>query len=231
MASKQVVAMLEQEMSELKSAKGEVQRLRRECIKTIKRDCSSCIGNRECASSLENCSVDMGINTATHGSERKHDTKRASATTMDICQRFIIERCLVTETACFNVCRFISSKANKTCTAYDAAATAQRKLERGLRWVRQAEQFMYDDLFQIHAISFKTNVTSANLEQLFMDTSLEVTIFGQKQRLEGLRMEFNEFVKLSSEIAKYAWEWYQKTQAKSKSKSRHPDNRPRPPPS
>jgi len=229
LASKQVVAMLEQEMSELKLAKGEVQRLRRECIKTIKRDCSSCIGNNECARSLTSCLTDMGLKSPSNGSERKRDTKRASATTLDVCQQFTMERCLASETACYNVCRFISSKANKTCAAYDAAATAQRKLERGLRWVRQAEQFMYSELFQIHSISFKTNVTSASLEQLYMDTSLEVTIFGQKEKLEGLRMKFNEFVKLSSEIAKYAWDWYQKTQPQSKSKSRHPDNRPRSP--
>ena len=95
--------------------------------------------------------------------------------------------------------------------------------------MRRAEQFMYSDLFQIHSLSFKTNVTSGNLEQLYLDTVLEVTIFGQRQRLDGLRMDFNEFVKLSSEIAKYAVDWYQKTQPPSKSKSRHPDNRPRPP--
>lgn len=146
---------------------------------------------------------------------------------MDICHQLVLDRCLATETAPHNVCRFISSKLNKTCAAHEAAANSQRELERGLRWVKQAEQFMYSDLFQIHAISFKTNVTSANLEQLYLDTVLEVTIFGQRQRLDGLRMDFNEFVKLSSEIAKYAMDWYQKTQPQSKSKSRHPDNRPR----
>lgn len=146
---------------------------------------------------------------------------------MDICHQLILDRCLVTETAPHNVCRFFSSKLNKTCAAHETAAKSQRELERGLRWVKQAEQFMYSDLFQIHAISFKTNVTSANLEQIYLDTVLEVTIFGQKQRLDGLRMDFNEFVKLSSEIAKYAIDWYQKTQPQSKSKSRHPDNRPR----
>lgn len=225
LASKQVVAMLEQEMSELRSAKGKVQGMRRECARTIKQDCSGCIGNRECASFLVSCSSKIAKKMQTNSSEDKRNT-------IDVCQRFVMGRCLAAETACYNACKFVSLKANKTCAAYNAAAVSQRKLERGLRWVKQAEQFMDGNLFQIHAISFKTNVTSAiNLEQLYLDTSLEVTIFGQRQRLEGLRMEFNEFVKLSSEIAKYAWDWYQKTQPQSKPKSLHPDNRPRPPPS
>lgn len=229
MASKQVVALLEKEMSRLRLAKRDVQRLRRECVKTIKRDCSICAGNKVCASSLVTCLSDMGVKTPLNGSERKHDTKRASATPVDLCQHFVMEHCLATEAACYNVCRFISSKANKTCAAYEAAAASQRKPERSLRLMKQAGQFMYSDLFQIHAISFETNVTSTHVEQLYMDTSFEVTIFGQKQRLEGLRVKFNEFVKLSTEIAKHAWDWYQKAQPQSKSRSRHPDNRPRSP--
>lgn len=207
-------------MSNHKSAKGEVQRLRRECVKTIKRECTSCMSHGVCASSLSS----KASKTSTNTSERKRDTKRTGST-MGICHQLVMDRCLATETAHHNVCRFISAKLNKTCAAYEAAA----KLERGLRWVRQAEQFMYSDLFQIHAISFKTNVTSSNLDQIYMDTALEVTIFGKKQRLDGLRMNFNEFVKLSSEIAKYAVDWYRKTQPHSKTKPRHPDNRPRPP--
>ena len=218
--------MLESEMSKLKSAKGEVQRLRRECVKAIKRECSSCISHGACASSLSSFDPNKVLKSSTNTSEKKRDTKRATST-MDICHKLVLDRCLATETAPHNVCRFISSKLNKTCTAHETAAKSQRELERGLRWVKQAEQFMYSDLFQIHAISFKTNVTSANLEQIYLDTVLEVTIFGQKQRLDGLRMDFNEFVKLSSEIAKYAIDWYQKTQPQSKPKSRHPDNRPR----
>lgn len=66
-------------------------------------------------------------------------------------------------------------------------------------------------------------------EKIYLETTLELTIFGQKQRLEGRRMDFNEFMKFSSEIAKYAVDWYQKTQPQSKPKLRHPDNRPRSP--
>lgn len=229
MASKQVVAMLEQQMSKLKREKGQVQRLKRECVKTIKRDCSSCSENKVCDSSLVSCISNMALKTPINASERKYDLKRANATPVDVCQQFVMNHCLGNETVCSHVCRFISSKTNKTCAAYEGAATSQRKLERGLRWVKKAEQFMYSDLFQIHAISFKTNVTSTDLEQLYMDTSLEVTIFGQKQKLEGLRMEFNDFVKLASEIAKYAWDWYQKAQPQSKPNPRHHDNRPRSP--
>ena len=213
-------------MSKLKSAKGEVQRLRRECVKAIKRECSNCMSHGTCASSLSSFDPNKVLKSSTNTSEKKRDTKRATST-MDICHKLVLDRCLATETAPHNVCRFISSKLNKTCTAHETAAKSQRELERGLRWVKQAEQFMYSDLFQIHAISFKTNVTSASLEQIYLDTVLEVTIFGQKQRLDGLGMDFNEFVKLSSEIAKYAIDWYQKTQPQSKPKSRHPDNRPR----
>ena len=217
-------------MSRLKLAKGEVQRLRRECVKTIKRECSSCISHGVCANYLSNGNFKLksSVKTSTNTSEKKRDTQRTSLT-IDICQQVVMERCLATEATYHNVCRFISSKLNKTCAAYETAARSQRELERGLRWVKQAYQLMYSDLFQLHAISFKTNVTSANLEQIYLDTALELTIFGQKQRLEGLRMDFNEFVKLSSEIAKYAVDWYQKTQPHPKTKLRHPDNRPRPP--
>ena len=221
--------MLESEMSKLKSAKGKVQRLRRECIKTIKRECSSCLVQRLCARSLRSLGAgNRELKTPTNTSEEKRNTKRARSS-MEICQQLVMERCLAIETTYHNVCRFVSAKLNKTCAVYEAAAKSQRELERGLRWVRQAEQFMYSDLFQIHSLSFKTNVTSGNLEQIYLDTVLEVTIFGQKQRLDGLRMDFNEFVRLSSEIAKYAMDWYEKTQPPSKSKSRHPNNRPRPP--
>lgn len=222
MASKQVVSLLEHEISELKSAKREVQRLRRECDKAIRQDCSICTNDKMCVSSLLNCHIDTGTNKPFNGSERKHGPT-------DTCQRLVMERCLATETACFNACRFVSSKANKTCEAYQVAAASQRKLERGFQWVRRAERFIYSELFQIHAISFKTNVSSRTFEHLFMDTSLEATIFGQKEKLEGLHIKFNEFVNLSSEIAKYAWDWYQKAPPQNWSTPRHPDNRPRPP--
>lgn len=202
-------------MSELNSAKGEVQRKRRECVQTIKRDCSSCMKNRECASSLETCRTNLG--------GKRNPT--------DICPRFVMNGCLGSEVACHNVCRFLSSNANKTCATYNAAATSQRKLERGLKWVKQADRSMDGNLFHIHGISFKTNVSSVvDFEHFHMDTSLEVTIFGQRQRLEGLRIGFNDFVKLSSEIATHAWDWYQTAKPQSKSKSLHSDNRPRPSP-
>ena len=44
--------------------------------------------------------------------------------------------------SCHNVCSFLSSNANKTCATYNAAATSQRKLERGLKWMKQAERSM-----------------------------------------------------------------------------------------
>lgn len=221
LAAKQVVAMLEQEMSELNSAKGEVQRKRRECVQTIKRDCSSCMKNRECASSLETCRTSVGKKTPANSLGGKRNP-------ID-CQRFVLDGCLGSEVACHNVCSFLSSNANKTCATYNAAATSQRKLERGLKWVKQAERSMDGNLFHIHGISFKTNVSSVvDFEHFHMDTSLEVTIFGQRQRLEGLRIGFNDFVKLSSEIATHAWDWYQTAKPQSKSKSLHSDNRPRP---
>ena len=210
LAAKQVVAMLEKEMSELKSAKREVKRKRTECAQTVKRDCSSCMKNGECASSLETCRTSVGKET-------------------HVCQRFVLDGCLGSEVACHNVCSFLSSNANKTCATYNAAATSQRKLERGLKWMKQAERSMNGNLFHIHGISFKTNVSSVvDFEHFIMDTSLEVTIFGQRQRLEGLRIGFNDFVKLSSEIATHAWDWYQTAKPQSKSKSLHSDNRPRP---
>ena len=212
-------------MSQIKSAKGAVQRLRRKCAKTIKQDCSICNKDKLCASSLSQCAIDTGAKMVLNASRAKYDSKRANATKTDNCQRLVMARCLATDTTCFNACRFLSSNTNKTCAGYQADAASQRKRERRLRWVKRAEQFMNSDLFQIHAISFKTNVSSTNLQHLSMDTSLEVTIFGQREKINGLRIDFNDFVNLSSEIAKYAWEWYEKAQPK----PRHPDNRPRSP--
>ena len=218
MASDHVVSMLESEMSRLKSAKGEVQRLRRECNKTIKRECSKCMNLGVCASSFS------GAKTST---QKKQDTQRIGSP-LDLCQQVVMKRCLV-DPRYHNVCRFVRGKLNETCAAYRGAAKSQKDLERGLRWVKQADRRMYSELLQLHSISFKTNVTSANLEQTYLDTALELTIFGQKQKLEGRRIEFNEFMKFSSDIAKYAVDWYEKTQPQSKTKLRHPDNRPRSP--
>lgn len=224
-ASKQVVTLLEQEMSQIKSAKGAVQRLRRECAKTIKQDCSICNKDKLCANSLSHCTIDTEGKMTLNASRRKYDSKRGNITKTDNCQRLVMARCLATDTACFNACRFLSSKTNMTCARFQAAAASQRKGERRERWLKRAEKFMNSELFQIHAISFKTNVSSVNLEHVFMDTSMEVTIFGEREKINGLRIDFNDFVNLSSEIAKYAWEWYEKAQPK----PRHPDNRSRPP--
>lgn len=218
LASDYVVSMLESEMSRLKSAKSEVQRLRRECNKTIKRECFWCLNHGVCASSFSD---------AQNTTQKKRGTPRIGSP-LDICHQVVMKRCLV-NSGYHNVCRFVSANLSKTCAIHRSAARSQKDLEKGLRWVKEADQLMYSELLQLHSISFKTNVTSTNLEKIYLETTLELTIFGQKQRLEGRRMDFNEFMKFSSEIAKYAVDWYQKTQPQSKPKLRHPDNRPRSP--
>ena len=210
--------MLESEMSRLKSAKSEVQRLRRECNKTIKRECFWCLNHGVCASSFSD---------AQNTTQKKRGTPRIGSP-LDICHQVVMKRCLV-NSGYHSVCRFVSANLSKTCAIHRSAARSQKDLEKGLRWVKEADQLMYSELLQLHSISFKTNVTSSNLEKIYLETTLELTIFRQKQRLEGRRMDFNEFMKFSSEIAKYAVDWYQKTQPQSKPKLRHPDNRPRSP--
>ena len=194
-------------MAELKSAKGDVQRRRKACNKTVKRECSNCVHNKSCAEFLERCR-----------------SERELSPLADVCHLLVLDRCLPTEGACRNACALIGSKANETCASYEVAAKSQRELEQG---IRQAEHFMYKDLFHVHAISFTADITSESLDVIHLDTSLEVTIFGQKQRLDGLRMKFSEFISLSSEIAKYALEWYRNERPQDTTKERHADNMPR----
>lgn len=209
--------MLETEMTRLKTAEREVKRRRKQCAQVIKHECRKCLQNSTCKAELQRCYIMNRIKQ----SRKSHDNSELRK----FCQKTAIRGCHTTGTTCRRACASIDKKANETCKEFREAARAQHQLEKGLKWVKQAETYMNSDLFKIHAIWFEATFSQINLKKVFVDTSIEITIFGQRHRLKGLKLKFKAFARLSSEIAKHAVSWYRKT--KPRPKQRQMDNRPR----
>jgi hypothetical protein len=99
---------------------------------------------------------------------------------------------------------------NDSCLAYRKAAKALQKLEYSLQWVRQARFLISGSLFSIHSISFEAQTSPRDLLNTVVDTTFDVTIFGQRNKLRGLKLHLDSFSRLASEIAKQAVTWYDK---------------------
>ena len=66
-------------------------------------------------------------------------------------------------------------------------------------------------MFLIHSITFDTKLTPDDIGDIYVNAKLDVTLFGQKQRIEGVRLKFGIFARLASDIARYAVELFQKS--------------------
>ena len=200
--------MLESEMTHLKTAEREVKKRRKECAQSVKRECRKCLNNASCKAELETCHL-INRDKPPRNPQHNNELRR-------FCQKTAVRGCHTTGAVCKRACASIEEKANQTCKVFREASRSQHQLERGLKWIKQAETFMYSNLFKIHAISFEASFSQTDVKNTFVDTSLEITIFGQRHRLKGMRLKFKAFARLSSEIAKHAVEWYRKAQPRVK---------------
>ncbi|KAK3755318.1 hypothetical protein QZH41_014628, partial [Actinostola sp. cb2023] len=195
LASKHVVAMLATEMSKIKTAEKEVKQLSKDCSKSAQKSCAECMDQSNCFSALLSCYKGM----------LRH---RGATTLQSICHRIAADSRLATNNTCHKFIAVIGAYSNNSCFAYHEAANTLQKVQRSLRWVRQARVLVSGSLFNLHGISFEAEVLPINLRDTVVDTTFDVTIFGQRNVLKGLKLRFDSFSRLASEIAKKAFVWY-----------------------
>lgn len=183
--------MLEAEISQLKVAEKELQHQSKECARAAKNACHRCVGNSHCLAMLSLC-IQQRSNLES------------------LCERVVFDGCKQTNATCQGVCANLASYSNNSCLAYHNAAKAYKKLQYSLQWVRQARLLMAGSLFNIHSISFDAQVSPSDLMNTVVDTTFDVTIFGQRNKLTGLQLHLDSFSKLAAEIAKQAVTWYDK---------------------
>lgn len=189
--------MLEEEMSKITVVEKEVKQRSKDCIKTSKKHCIKCMDQPECLSALFTC-------------YKTNKPQKKSASLLSICQRLSLDSRLGTNTTCLAFSNAIGSYSNNSCLAYHEAAKRLQKLQRSLKWVRQARALVSGNLFNLHSISFEAQVLPSDLQNTVVDTTFDVTIFGQRNRLKGLKLHLDSFSKLAAEIAKKAFLWYNK---------------------
>lgn len=184
-------------MSQIKIAEKEVKQRSKDCIKTSKKHCGRCLNQRKCLSALLNC-------------YKSTTPQRKSSSLNTICQELSLDNQVEANNSCQTFISLIDLYSNKSCRQYHEAAKKLQKLKQSLKWVRQARALVSGNLFNLHSISFEAQVLPSDLKNTVVDTTFDVTIFGQRNQLKGLKLHLESFSKLATAIAKKAFMWYDK---------------------
>jgi len=184
-------------MSQIKIAEKEVKQRSKDCIKSTKNHCAKCLKHQDCLSALLNC-------------YKATTTQRKMTSLSAICQKLLLDDQLEANNSCLAFSSLIGSYSNNSCRKYHEAAKKLQKLQQSLKWVRQARALISGKLFNLHSISFEASVVPSDLQNTVVDTTFDVTIFGQRNQLKGLKLRLESFSKLAAEIARKAFVWYNK---------------------
>lgn len=176
--------------------------MRSECHLETKKICNACLRSSTCQRKLYSCKI--GLN----GEERRTYGKRSAK---HFCQRLLRDNCDFEPEDCKFVCKN-STAENHPCKSFDQSKRTVDDIKRGLFWVYQAKAIFTSDVFRVHGITFDTHLRPDDIGDIYVNTRLDVTIFGKRQRIDGLKLKFGIFARLASDIARHAVNWYQKSQ-------------------
>lgn len=200
-ASKHVVAILKNEKLKLQTARGEVSALRSDCHLASKKMCDNCFRSTSCQKKFYSCKNSLNP---------KERLKYGQNSARHFCQRLVKTNCNFGHDDCKFLCKN-STSGNNPCKLFDKSQRAVEDIKKSLFWVSHVRFLFTSEMFLIHSITFDTKLTPDDIGDIYVNAKLDVTLFGQKQRIEGVRLKFGIFARLASDIARYAVELFQKS--------------------
>lgn len=200
-ASKHVVAILKNEKLKLQTARGEVSALRSDCHLASKKTCENCFRSTSCQKKFHSCKNSL------NPEER---LKYGQTSARHFCQRLVKTNCNVGLEDCKFLCKNSTSDDNH-CKSFVKSQRAVEDIKKSLFWVSHVRFIFTSEMFLIHSITFDTKLTPDDIGDIYINAKLDVTLFGQKQRIEGVRLKFGVFARLASDIARYSVEWFRKS--------------------
>lgn len=193
--------ILKNEKEKLQTAREEMNAIKTECQTDSKRKCGICLKSSSCRSKLNSCKDKLTL-------QERLEYGRSSAA--HFCQRIIRNNCQLRADDCKIVCQNITRQ-NHSCRTLGKSQKAIEDSKRSLLWVSQVRALFTSGICRVHSITFDTKLTPDYIGDISVNAKLDVTIFGQRQQIEGVRLKFGQFARLSADIARNAVEWYRKT--------------------
>ena len=194
--------ILKNERLKLQTAREEMNVIKTECHRESKADCDVCLKSSTCRTKLESCREKLTL-------KERLEYSRSSAT--HFCQRIVRRNCQLTADDCQDLCQNIT-KTNHSCKTLEQSQDTIEEMKKGLLWVTQVRALFSSGFpFQIHSITFETKLTADYIGDRYVNAKLDVTIFGRRQQIDGVRLKFGQFARLAADVAINAVEWYRKT--------------------
>ena len=175
--------------------------MKTECLKSSKTECDVCLKSSSCRNKLDSCREKLTL-------RERLEYERSSAT--HFCQRIIRNNCQLKAADCKMVCQNITSN-NHSCKTLGQSQKAIEDMKKSLLWVSQVRAIFTSGLCRVHSITFETILTPDYIGDIYVHAKLDVTIFGQRRQIAGVRLKFGHFARLAADIARNAVEWYRKT--------------------
>lgn len=202
-SSKHVIAILKNEKLKLQAARNEMNALKSECQSEGKTLCDNCLASSSCRSKLHSCKNHL------KAQERRTFVKINSA--KHLCQRLVRDNCDLVHEDCKFVCKNSSAIGSNPCKSFDQSQRTVEDMKKSLFWVNQARAIFLSNLCHIHSITFDTRLRPDDIGDIYVNARLDLTLFGHRQRVDGVRLKFGIFARLASDIAKHAVDWYRKS--------------------
>lgn len=193
--------ILKNEKEKLQAARKEMNAIKSECQTDSKAHCDVCLRSSTCRNKLDSCREKLTLN-------ERLEYSRSSAT--HFCQRIVRNNCQLTDDDCKAICQNMT-ETNHSCRTLGQSQKTIEDMKRNLLWVSQVRAIFTSGLCQIHSIIFQTKLTPDYIGNVYVKAKLDITIFGQRQKIDGVRLQFGQFARLAADIARNAVEWYRKT--------------------
>ena len=193
--------ILNTEKEKLQTVREEMNAIKRECQTVSKAECDVCLKSSTCRAKLDSCRRKLTL-------KERLEYSRSSST--HFCQRVVRNNCKLTADVCKSVCDNITNT-NNSCKTLGESQKRIEEMKKSLLWVSQVKAIFSSGLCQVHSITFETKLTPHYIGDIYMNAKLDITIFGQRQQIDGVKLKFGQFARLAADVARNAVEWYRKT--------------------
>jgi hypothetical protein len=193
--------ILKNEKEKLQTARKEMSAIRTECQADSKTECDVCLKSSTCRTKLDSCREKLTL-------KERLEYSRSSAT--HFCQRVVRNNCQLTADDCKALCQNIT-KTNHSCKTLSQSQKTLQQMKKSLQWVGTVRAMFSSGLCQIHSITFETKLTPDYIGDIYVNAKLDITIFGQRRQIDGVRLKFGQFARLAADVARNAVEWFRKS--------------------
>ena len=193
--------ILKNEKEKLHTVRDEMNTIKTECQTESKTECDGCLKSSTCRKQLDSCRDKLTL-------KERLEFSRSSAT--HFCQRVVRNNCQLSADDCKAICKNITTT-NHSCRALTQSLKAIEQMKKSLSWVSRVKAIFSSGLCQIHSITFETKLTPDYIGDMYVNAKLDITLFGQRQKIDGVRLKFGHFARLAADVARHAVEWYKKT--------------------